>query len=203
MDEFLIVLLASVVSILAVDRYNEQRKKPKIEIKDAEDGNKIGYKIIVRRKGLHHPRVMLDGEAQAIHEEGVQGTGPLEFMYVDVPYVFTPFTWVQSMSSRPDVDPIMQVSTVQVLDAQGNTVFTGEIMHDWSFGKRMFRVNSSGFIKTVRINSEELDEERVVELSFALKEEVGPSKAGQRKHSVVLSAVEPPKHKWRERLRLH
>ena len=61
MDEFLVVLVASVVSILVVERYTEHRRGARIEIKGIESGDKLGFEINVKNRTLNHPRVFFYG----------------------------------------------------------------------------------------------------------------------------------------------
>ena len=61
LDEFLVVLVASVVSILVVERYTEHRRGARIEIKGMESGDKLGFEINVKNRTLNHPRVFFYG----------------------------------------------------------------------------------------------------------------------------------------------
>lgn len=61
LDEFLVVLVASVVSILLVEAYTEHRRGARIEIKSIEHGDKLGFEINVKNRTLNHPRIFFYG----------------------------------------------------------------------------------------------------------------------------------------------
>lgn len=58
MDDFLVVLIASVVSILAVEEYREYRKRTKIEIEPRVIENRVGFAIRPKGGTLHRPQII-------------------------------------------------------------------------------------------------------------------------------------------------
>ena len=66
-------------------------EKPQVVISTVRDHDRIGFCFTAKHKGLHHPRVMLNGVVQELHEIGVANQTPIEFMRVDRPYAFYPF----------------------------------------------------------------------------------------------------------------
>lgn len=163
-----VVLGDTLVAIITYALLGEE--KPQLEITTIRDLDKLGFKIITRRKALHYPRVLLNGETYELEEVGVPHQSEIQLMYVDTEYVFFPFRLECSFGTGMWV-------YAKLYDKDDNLVLNAEMEIDAEKSKKV-HTNAVAVLQTLKFNSEELEEERSMELGFQVRPEFKQRREG-------------------------